>query len=130
MAPDRSPEGVRRTVPGTHLGRHRAVLEVSADIVARPPAHPVPSGTHMSPACETSRPGRYIRGGRRAEIRRLDGAARGDGRRERASRGLVRHVGPDAGDRRGNGLGPVRLAGISADLAYGVSPTVDLGGRL
>ena len=32
-------------------------------------------------------------------------------------------------ERRRDGLGPGRLAGISADPAYGAEPTVDLGGR-
>src|SRR5512144_2416831 len=52
------------------------------------------SGRHAKGALQ----GRSIRGGRRAETRRRDGAARGAGRRERAGAGLVRHVGTDTGD--------------------------------
>jgi hypothetical protein len=119
--------GVRRTVPGAHPHRHLTVLELFRD--RRCAESPLPTGLWNA-----HQPGmrRRTPAGRRTHVRRVVvGMALLVGLVATSARaqGWSAMSGQTLGSGAGMVWGQFGWPGISADLAYGVSPTVDLGGR-
>src|SRR5512138_3403690 len=105
MAPDRSPEVCAADCTGHAPRAPPAPVEVSATDVALRHPHPVPSGTHIRPACER---------------RTLAGATEEDGVR-RLVVGMALLVGLVAGSARAQGWSAMsgQTLGTGAGMIWG-----------